>query len=223
MNFDDIIKKSFLEGFGGSVSMVDMASAMVLCLLLSAYIFFIYRMMTRKTFYSAGFNLSLVAIAIITTGIIFTIQSNLIISLGMVGALSIVRFRTAVKDPLDLVFMFWAIGVGIICGAGLGRIAVVMSLVLTIAVFIFNRLPAANASTILVVNAADPKAEQKILDIVKSHGKSVNIRSRTINGGTLDLVAEVRLSDETGCISAIAELKEVTSVSLISHDGEVTY
>ena len=130
MGYKDIFKKAFLEGYANvELGAIDIMMVFIIASLLGLFIFYIYRLVMKKTFYSLSFNISLVALTIITSSIILTIQSSIVISLGMVGALSIVRFRTAVKDPLDLVFLFWAISVGIICGAGLAEIAVIMSFV----------------------------------------------------------------------------------------------
>ena len=137
MSFSDIFKKSFLEGYS-TIELGTKGIIVALCfsLVLGLYIFFCYRLLTRRTFYSKNFNISLVCMSLITTAIILTIQSSVVVSLGMVGALSIVRFRTAIKEPMDLVFLYWAISVGIICGAGLSEIAIILSLVVTVAVFI---------------------------------------------------------------------------------------
>ena len=139
MTFSDIFKKSFLEGY----STVEMSTNTILAALLwttilALYIYFCYRIMTRKSFYSKSFNIALVAMALLTSAIILTIQSSIVVSLGMVGALSIVRFRTAIKDPMDLVFLFWSISVGIICGAGLSEIALLVSLAVTLLLFVLE-------------------------------------------------------------------------------------
>ena len=124
MKFADIFKKSFLEGYSNvELSSTQIIIALAIACVISLYIFYTYRIMTRRTFYSKNFNISLVAMCLITAAIIITIQSSVVVSLGMVGALSIVRFRTAIKDPMDLVFLFWSISVGIICGAGLSQIS----------------------------------------------------------------------------------------------------
>ena len=135
MSFSEIFKKSFLDGYASTdINIYTAAIAMIITSVLALYVFVVYRVLTRKTFYSKNFNISLAAVALITSGIILTIQSNIVVSLGMVGALSIVRFRTAIKDPMDLVFLFWSIAIGIICGVGLAEIAIMMSLVLTLGI-----------------------------------------------------------------------------------------
>lgn len=223
-NFSDIFKKSFLEGFtGGDISTGRIVATLVVTAMIALYIFVIYRAVTRKTFYSKTFNISLVALSVITSAIILAMQSNLVISLGMVGALSIIRFRTAIKDPMDLVFLFWAISVGIICGAGLYEIAVLTSLLVTVGIICLDLVPTSKAPMMLVVNAADLEAEQQVLDSVKNFGKVCKVKSRNYTKGHLDMIVEVRVKEEAKLIETVSGISSVSSVSLISHDGEVTF
>lgn len=223
-NFSDIFKKSFLEGFtGGDISTGRIAATLVVTAMIALYIFVIYRAVTRKTFYSKTFNISLVALSVITSAIILAMQSNLVISLGMVGALSIIRFRTAIKDPMDLVFLFWAISVGIICGAGLYEIAVLTSLLVTVGIICLDLVPTSKAPMMLVVNAAELEAEQQVLDSVKNFGKVCKVKSRNYTKGHLDMIVEVRVKEEAKLIETVSGIPSVLSVSLISHDGEVTF
>src|SRR5699024_2675640 len=142
MGFQDVFKNSFLEGFTSmDITTGKIMATLVVTGLLALYIFFTYRLVTRKVLYSKSFNISLSAMALITAAIILAMQSHLVISLGMVGALSIIRFRTAVKDPMDLVFLFWAISIGIICGAGLYEVALVTSVAVTIFILLLDLLP----------------------------------------------------------------------------------
>ncbi len=222
--FNDIFRKSFVEGFNGSVpNLESIIITMTITLVISVYIFFIYRIYTRKTFYSKGFNISLSLLAILTAAIIISVQTSIVISLGMVGALSIVRFRTAIKDPLDLIFLFWAIGVGIICGAGLGQMAVVTSAIVTAGLFILNAIPDARAPMMLIINSSDINNESSITDIVKKYSPSYKIKSRSIVSDKLDLIIEVRITDGHELVSQISSIDNIISVSLLSHDGEVTF
>ena len=192
--------------------------------IIAIYVFYVYRLITRKTFYSKNFAISLVALAIITTAIILTIQSSIVVSLGMVGALSIVRFRTAIKEPMDLIFLFWAISVGIICGAGLAYIAVFASIILTVIIFILDMVPVAKAPMILVVNAElSDTISDELLALVKQYSKYNRVKSRNITGGQLDMVIEVKVSEDEKLAAEAAKLKGVNAVSLLSHDGEVTF
>lgn len=223
-NFSDIFKKSFLQGFtGGDISTGRIAATLLVTVLIALYIFVIYRVVTRKTFYSKTFNISLVALAVITAAIILAMQSNLVISLGMVGALSIIRFRTAIKDPMDLVFLFWAISIGIICGAGLFEVAVLASLLVTVGIIGLDLLPTSKAPMMLVVNAQEPDAEREIDEIVKKFNKNFKVKSRNISAGHLDMIIEIRVKEEAELVKAVSRIPEVTGVSLISHDGEVTF
>ena len=144
-------------------------------------------------------------------------QSNLVISLGMVGALSIVRFRTAIKDPMDLVFLFWSISIGIICGAGLYEVALLTCLVVTILILVLENLPASRAPMMLVVNVTDADKEDAILDIVKKYSRFYKVKSRNLTAGALDMVVEVQVKKE------VAAVDTVMTASLIAHDGEVTF
>lgn len=224
MGFGDIFKKSFLNGFydTGMELPTVLLSLGVTCLL-ALYIFFAYRLLTRKTFYNKNFGISLAVLAIITAAIIMTIQSSIVISLGMVGALSIVRFRTAVKEPMDLVFLFWSISTGIICGANLYLLGVVACLVVTVALFVLDLIPVTKAPMLLIVNSSDTDGEDAVLDIVKRFSKYCRVKSRTVSAGRLDLVIEVRVSEEGKLVKEMSALEKMDSVSLISHDGETTY
>ena len=197
MSTKDILKKSFLESItSADVTPQEIFLILLITTVLALYIFFIYRVLTRKTFYSKTFNISLAALALITAGIILTIQSSIVVSLGMVGALSIVRFRTAIKDPMDLVFLFWSISVGIICGARLYVIAVILSVFVTIVIFVLDKMPVAKAPKILVVNAQSLKAEDDILDIVEGYSTYYRVKSRNLSADQLDMVVELRVKDE---------------------------
>ena len=224
MNFSDIFKKSFLEGYASSdIVITSILSCLLIAGLLGTYIFVIYRILCRKAFYSKNFSISLIAIAVITASIILAVQSNVVISLGMVGALSIVRFRTAIKDPLDLVFLFWAISIGIICGAGLAVIAVVVSLVLSVLLWIFQALPVAKAPVLLLVSSHDCSAETIIMHTVLEHCKTAIVKSRNLSTEQLDLIVEIRTSDESALAAAVMALPNVFSSSIVAHDGEVTF
>lgn len=225
MGFEDILKKSFLEGFASTeIGTKETIIALLVTLALAAYIFFCYRLMTRRTFYSKNFNLSLVVVSLITAAIILTIQTSVVVSLGMVGALSIVRFRTAIKEPIDLAFLFWSISVGIICGAGHAEIAVVLSLVITLAIFVFERIPLARVSKILVMNTDSSHAVNADIDaVLKKYCRSYTEKSRTIKNGRADVVYELRVEDGTGLAEELSALQPVHSVSLLKHDGEVTF
>ena len=224
MTFSDIFKKSFLDGFSSAdINIYTAGTAMMVTCVLALYIFVVYRVLTRKTFYSKSFNISLAGIALITSGIILTIQASIVVSLGMVGALSIVRFRTAVKDPMDLMFLFWSIAVGIICGVGMAEIAIMLSIILTIGILVLNGLPVAKAPLILVVNTSDLDAEDKIMAVVKNYSKHCTVKSRNMTKSSLDLIIELRTGVGNRLIRDVLGIESVESASLMAHDGEVTF
>lgn len=224
MNFVDIFKSSFLQGY--TASDLDAKSIVVIgavTALVAAYVFVTYRFVNRKAFYNKGFNTSLFALAVITAAIILTIQSNIVISLGMVGALSIVRFRTAIKDPMDLVFLFWSISVGIMCGARCFVLAIVTSIIVTLGILIAEWLPIAKASQILLVNSKNREDEKNILKEVKKYCSLYKVRARNITKDHLDMAIEVRTKEECELVNAIIGIENITSASLVAHDGEVTF
>ncbi|MCC8164282.1 MAG: DUF4956 domain-containing protein [Lachnospiraceae bacterium] len=224
VGFSDIFKSSFLEGFTSmDITTAKIAATLFMTALLGLYIFAIYRLVTRKVFYSKNFAISLTAMALITAAIILAMQSNLVISLGMVGALSIVRFRTAIKDPMDLVFLFWSISVGIICGASLYEVALITSVVVTVFILVLDMLPVAKVPAMLVVNSSVMDSEKEILEAVARYTKSYRVKSRNLSKDRLDMVIELRVKDESALVSEVAALDGMISASLIAHDGEVTF
>ena len=222
MGLRNLLERALLEGY--ATTELDIKT-MFLCIGLTAaialYIFFIYRLMNRNTFYNLNFNISLVELAVITAAIILTIQSNIVVSLGMVGALSIVRFRTAIKDPMDLVFLFWSISVGIICGAGFAMIAIIASAALTILLVLISLGQRERKSQVLVINA-DAYIENEILGAVRASCSTWKVRARNVSEGDVNLAIEVRTKEPQQLIRTVMALEHVTNVSLLEHDGEVT-
>ncbi|MFA9375952.1 MAG: DUF4956 domain-containing protein [Lachnotalea sp.] len=224
MNFQNILKKSFLEGFTSiDISTTKIVVTMFATCIFAMYIFAMYRLLTRKTFYSKSFNIAIAIIAVITSGIILAMQSSLVISLGMVGALSIIRFRTAIKDPMDLIFLFWSISIGIICGAGLFELALLMSILITIGILGLDLIPIAKAPMILVINCTDKSKEDQILTTVKKYSTVCKIKSRNISKNNLDMVIEIRTKQDATLANEVSNLEKIEAVSLLSHDGEVTF
>ena len=224
MSFKDIFKKSFLEGYSGAeITATTVLIALAIASALAVYIFLTYRVMTRKTFYSKSFNISLAGITVITAALILTMQSSVVLSLGMVGALSIVRFRTAIKDPLDLMFLFWSISVGIICGAGLAQVALILSIILTLGIMLLDHMPVAKAPMILIVNASELDAENAVTDLVAEYDKHFKVKSRNLTDSSLDIVIELRTMQGGELVRRVMAQNNVVSASLLSHDGEVTF
>lgn len=224
MGFKDVLKKSFMSNYSAAdMTAIDITVILGVTLFFALYIFFIYRILTRKSFYNKSFNVSLAALALITASIIIAIQTSIVVSLGMVGALSIVRFRTAVKDPLDLVFLFWSIAVGIICGVGLYNVAAIMSVVVTVMVFVLDRLPVAKSPIILVVQASYVDMEKDIVTVIEKYTKYFKVKSRNITPNQLNIVVELRMNDNSELIQELCDLDGIEYASMIDHDGEVTF
>lgn len=224
MSIKDAIKKSVLQEFTDpAVTMGDIAAALGMAALLALYIYLIYKLVTRSAFYSRDFNKSLAMLPVITAGILLAMQSSFVISLGSVGALSIVRFRNAVKDPMDLVFLFWSISIGIVCGAKLYALAILLSLVLTVLVFVLDLIPAAKSPMLLVMNGSDASVEAALQPILKQQAKAAHVKSRNLTTAGIDLIVELRPNDPAALVQACAALPGVQSVSLLDHDGQIRY
>ncbi len=224
MSIKDAIKKSVLQEFTDpAVTMGDVAAALGMAAVLALYIYLIYKLVTRSAFYSRDFNKSLAMLPVITAGILLAMQSSFVISLGSVGALSIVRFRNAVKDPMDLVFLFWSISIGIVCGAKLYALAILLSLVLTVLVFVLDLIPAAKSPMLLVMNGSDANVEAALQPILKQQAKAAHVKSRNLTTAGIDLIVELRPNDPPALVQACAALPGVQSVSLLDHDGQIRY
>lgn len=220
MTFQDIFKSSFLENVT-SFSALDMVIALALAFVLGLFIFLVYKKTFNGVMYSAGFGVSLLGMTLITTLIILAVTSNIVLSLGMVGALSIVRFRTAIKEPMDIVFLFWSISAGIVLGAGLIPLAIFGSLFIGVILIIFVNKKSGDSPYILVVNCADGKAEQKVLDTVKASVKKQVIKSKAVSQNGVELTIEVRLkSSETDFVNILGAIGGVSNTVLVSYNGE---
>lgn len=220
MTFEDIFKSSFLENVT-SISVLDMGIALVLAFLMGLYIFLIYKKTYSGVMYSDSFGVTLVALCLITTLLIMTVVSNVVLSLGMVGALSIVRFRTAVKEPMDIAFLFWAISVGIVLAAGLIPLAVFGSVFIGIVLLAFAKKKTVDSPYILVVRCENNEAEESARLFVKSQVKRLNLKSKSVEGGCVELNYEVRLRDDDSAF--VNELEAMTGVShvvLVSYNGD---
>lgn len=218
-SFRDIIKTSFLESFNGGITGQVIILSVSMTVVLALYLFLIYRLLGRKSFYNMNFNLSLVGMTIVTAAIVLAIQSNLVLSLGMVGALSIVRYRSAVKDPLDLFFLFWSVAIGIMCGAQQYVLAVVISLVLTVVLYGLSYFPAMRAPYVLVVNG-DKDSLAFIKECLEEHSKYYAIKSNHISGDKLRMVVEIKVSDPDSLLIELSNNKRL-AVSILTYEGDV--
>ncbi len=224
MNFTDVIKKSVLEKFqAGDLSTTSIAVTLGMAILLGLFIYFVYRISTKSGFYNRDFNKSLAALPVITAAIILAMGSNITISLGMVGALSIVRFRNAVKNPIDLAYLFWSISIGIVTGAGLFELAVILSLAITVLLFGLDMLPAFRAPCLLVISGEEVALEAELIAIAKEHSRSVKIRSRNVSKRGVEWILEMQVRNEEALVQKIAAVEKVNSVHLMTHDGDVRF
>lgn len=222
MSFSDVIKKSVMEGFSYSdLSTTKIMTTLIITFMIAAYIFTVYRMVTKTAFYYKSFNVSMAIISVVTAGIILAMQSSIVISLGMVGALSIVRFRTAIKEPMDLLFLFWSIGTGIICGAGLYKIAVILAVLVTVGILLLDMLPVRVSPYLLIVNTSSKTVEDDILSAVKEAGGSYKIKSRNLSKNGMDMILEVKTKNDRELVDRISEMPGIREVSLLAHNGEV--
>ncbi|MFI3284279.1 MAG: DUF4956 domain-containing protein [Erysipelotrichaceae bacterium] len=196
---------------------------MVISLAFSLYIYMIYRFSTKSTFYSPAFAKTLVGMSIITTSIIIAMQGSLIVSLGMVGALSIVRFRNAVKSPIDLLFLFWAISTGIICGTGLFNIAIVSCVIMTFVMLALDYVPCAKSSYILTVNCKASVSESVLTEKMKPYSKEISVRTRNVYANHKEILFELKTKEGEALVNACHTIDGVEGVSLIFHDGEVRF
>lgn len=222
MSFSDVIKQSVLEGFSYSdLSTTKIITTLLITFAIAVYIFCVYRMVTKSAFYFKNFNVSMAVISVVTAGIILAMQSSIVISLGMVGALSIVRFRTAIKDPMDLLFLFWSIGTGIICGAGLYKVGIILAVLVTIGILILEMLPIRVCPYLLIVNADTLETEDDITALLKELGSYYKMKSKNITGEGMDLILEIRTKNDRELVERISQMEGVAGVSLLAYDGEI--
>ena len=220
MTFQDIFKSSFLENVT-SVSLLDMVLALVLAFGIGLFIFMVYKKTFSGVMYSSSFGVTLVALTMITTMVILAVTSNVVLSLGMVGALSIVRFRTAIKEPLDIAFLFWSIAVGIVLAAGMIPLAVFGSVVIGVILLVFVNKKSFENPYIVVLQCADQAAEAQAEAFLENNTKRCVVKSKTVQQGLIELNLEVRLKDDgTDFVNALAGLEGVGSAVLVSYNGD---
>ncbi|MGM9596882.1 MAG: DUF4956 domain-containing protein [Eubacteriales bacterium] len=220
MTFNDIFKSSFLEQVSG-FSFTDMVISLALAFAIGLFIFEIYRKTYRGVMYSRSFGITLLALAMITDLAIMTVTSNVVLSLGMVGALSIVRFRTAIKEPLDIAFLFWSIVVGIMLGAGMIPLAVFGSIILGVVLLVFSNRKRSDTPYILVLQCQDEAAElSATAELEKTVGR-YSVKSKTVSDSGIELTAEIRISGETTkFVNSLSAMEGVRYATLVSYNGE---
>lgn len=220
MSFSDIFKSSFLENVT-SISILDMVLAMVLAFCLGVFIFMVYKKTYKGVMYSSSFGVTLIALTMISTLVILAVTSNIVLSLGMVGALSIVRFRTAIKEPLDIAFLFWSIAVGIVLAAGLIPLAVFGSVVIGVILLIFVNRKSNDAPYIILITCADQEAEREAASLLETLVQKSVIKSKTVTAQAIELNYEIRLkSADTTFVNVLSEKSGISNVVLVSYNGE---
>jgi uncharacterized membrane protein YhiD involved in acid resistance len=219
MTFNDIFKSSFLESVTG-FSLSEVLLAMLFAVIVGLLIFWVYKKTFTGILYSSGFALTLIGLTLVTTLVIIAVTSNVVLSLGMVGALSIVRFRTAIKEPMEIVFLFWSIAVGIVIGAGMIPLAVLGSVIIGIILLIFvNRKNVENAY-ILVLNCENEEAENTAAELLKNTVKKYRIKSKTVNADGIELTTELKIKDDKmAFVNQMNKITGVKNATLVSYNG----
>jgi len=220
MSFSDIFKSSFLDNIT-AVSALDIVLSMVLSFGIGLFIFFVYKKTYAGVMYSSSFAVTLVALTMITDFVILAVTSNVVLSLGMVGALSIVRFRTAIKEPMDIAFLFWAIAAGIVLAAGLIPLAGFGSVLIGVILLVFANRKDSSNPFIVVVRCSGHDSEKKAYDFLCSHTKKCSIKSKTAQKGLVELNMEIRLIDDnTDFVNELSDIEGVESAVLVSYNGD---
>lgn len=220
MSFQDIFKSSFLENVT-EFSILDTCIGLAAALLVGLFIFLIYKKTLTGVLYSEGFALTLVGLSLVTTLVIMAVTSNVVLSLGMVGALSIVRFRTAIKEPVEIVFLFWALAVGIVIGAGMIPLAIIGSALIGVILLLFANRKVHSNPYILVLNCQNEETEKRVFDVLAKAVKYYTVKSKTVDASGIELTAELRTKDAaTDFVNEIAGLTGVKHATLVSYNGE---
>ena len=220
MGLNEIFKSNFLENVT-SVSVLDMIIALVLAFGLGMFIFFVYKKTYSGVMYSSSFGTTLVALTMITTVVILAVTSNVVLSLGMVGALSIVRFRTAIKEPLDIAFLFWSIAVGIVLAAGMIPLALIGSVVIGVILLVFVNRKSHSNPYIVVVKCDGHESEKNAKAFLDKNVERCVVKSKTAQKGSVELNMEIRLKDDnTDFVNALSDISGVSSAVLVSYNGD---
>ena len=223
INFSDIFKNNFLDKFTNSISLSEVVITLGIALFFSFLIYFVYKFTCDNVIYSKKFNITMALMTMVTAAVIMSMQANVIVSLGMVGALSIVRFRTAIKEPKDLLFLFWSITNGIIIGAGIYSIAFVLMVILTIALLVFERLPGNKIPYLLVATLENLESEEKIIKVLDENKIKYRVKSKNVSNNSIDVIYELSNNKIEELIKDISKDTSIKSINLITQDGECQF
>lgn len=222
-SFSDIFKNKFLLNFTNSISISTVVITMAVAFGFSLIVYFVYKLTCDNVVYSKKFNVTMSLMTLVTAAVVMSMQANVIVSLGMVGALSIVRFRTAIKEPKDLLFLFWSITNGIIIGAGVYSIACALAVILTIGLLLFEKLPGNKIPYLLVVSFRGFDTEDKISNILDENKMKYRVKSRNASTEKIDIIYELAGKNEVEALKKISKIKSVISSNLITQDGECQF
>lgn len=223
MSTKDVIKSSVYENLtgGGDLTVSSIILILLAAAIIGIYIFAVYKLSVKTAFYSRDLNITIAGLPVIVAAIMVAMQSNLIVSLGMVGALSIVRFRNAVKNPLDLLYLFWTISAGIICGVGLKLLAVILCVMMTLLILALQLLPNSKGTCVLILRTNDDSSDWDEIDgILHSYGKNVKEKSNSYRHGETEVIYELRTAHKNELLHALKEHKELQQINFLDHDGE---
>lgn len=220
-NFADLLKKSVVNNFISDIDITKILLTLGIAFLIGYFIYVLYKRVFSGVLYSRSFNISLIGMTMVTAMVIIAVNSNLVLSLGMVGALSIVRFRTPIKDPTDLIFLFWAAAAGIVAGAGFYTLAMIGSVAIGLIMFFFIKRSTFETPYLLVINCDSDKCEQAVQQHVGKMVKRYNVKQKTVTQGNIETTLEIRLRDNEGqFVNGISELDGVRNAVLISYSGD---
>lgn len=216
------IKKLVVSSFSGGSDMNVWRILFLLALsgVIGLYIFLIYKNQSKSAFYSKDLNITMAGLPIVVCGILIAMQSSLVVSLGMVGALSIIRFRNAVKNPLDLLYLFWSISAGIMCGVGLVALALLLCVIMTLLVVLLQKMPSTKASSVVVLRTSRETDWDAVRALLNQYGKNVKQKSRSVQAGQTEVIFELFTKEEDKLIAELEKLETVDQIHFLAHDGE---
>ena len=222
MSVSDVIKKSVVDMFSGqsTIGSVEICMRLIISALLGLYVFFVYKHEAKTAFYSKDLNITMAGLSVVISALMVAMQSSILVSLGMVGALSIVRFRTAVKNPLDLMYVFWAITNGIICGVGLHWLAVLVCAVMTGLDIVLQLVPNARASSVVVLRTSQAVDWDEVIVILNKYGKHIKEKARSSQRGGVEVIFELTTSQQDELMEALDQFEGLEEIHVLSHDGE---
>ena len=216
----EVLIDALSGGWSNSIGSMEAFAALCMASIIAAYIYLVYIFFSKKTFYSRDYNITLVCVTLITTGLVLTIQSSIIVTLSVGGALSIIRFRTAIKSPIDLMFLFWAIACGIMCGTGVAAFAMMLSVFLTAVIFILTKLPLIRAPYLMIINAFNDCNSEEIKKVLMDECRYYSIKSSSLSKEHKDMTVELRCNDIDKLVSRMSAVEGIESVSVLEHNGD---